>query len=479
MKYYIQTFGCKSNQYESAAIRELLNNAGHDEQDSAAGADIYIANTCGVTGRAGASCRNAIRRSLRENPNLRVVITGCGVDLGESFPDIGSGTPLLVPNGKKHAIADFVAALSPERSIKETGESGDVEKSEEASEAKKIELSKNSEPLSAAARAPGETPTNADADVRPTPAVPETAVAESMVAETPTDRFRLGISVFHGHTRAFLKVQDGCDNFCTYCAVPYARGVPESRPLDDILAEASRLVQNGHKEIVLTGINIGAYHHDGLRLAGLVARLARTPSLGRLRLGSVEPPYLDDELVRVMANEEAVCPHIHLPLQSGDDGILARMGRRYDTAEFMDKVALLQSRLDRPAITTDIIVGFPGEDAVAAQNTYDLTRRAGFSRLHVFLFSPRPGTPAAAMPQTATNADIDEWKKNLITLGTELAAHFAASCVGLRERILVEKSGTGLTDRYVTASADGVRPGEMATVRIVRADGAGLFAAVM
>ncbi len=475
MKYYIQTFGCKSNQYESAAIRELLNAAGHEERDSAADADVYIANTCGVTGRAGASCRNAIRRSLRENPSLQVVITGCGVDLGETFPDLPSGKPLLVPNGKKHAIADFIVAAAKESTNTAKAEAKDNANANANAAADADAngiLNANASAYTTANDADNANPNNiADA--------PAQSRAESAVAKTRTDRFRLGISAFHGHTRAFLKVQDGCDNFCTYCAVPYARGVPESRPLDDILAEASRLTANGHKEIVLTGINIGAYSYDGLRLSGLVARLARTPGLGRLRLGSVEPPYLDDELVRVMANEEAVCPHIHLPLQSGDDAVLARMGRRYDTVEFMDKIALLHSRLDRPAVTTDIIVGFPGEDDNAARNSADLARRAGFSRLHVFLFSPRPGTPAATMRQTATNADIDAWKKNLITLGNNLAEQFAAACVGMNERILIEKNGTGLTDRYVSARADGVRPGEMAAVKIVRFAGDYLVCAGM
>ncbi len=470
MKYYIQTFGCKSNQYESAAIRELLNAAGHEERDCAAAADDYLANTCGVTGRAGASCRNAIRRSLRENPSLQVVITGCGVDLGETFPDLPSGKPLLVPNGKKHAIADFIVAATqePKNTAKAEAKDNANAKGNAAADADANGISNANTHANAS--------DTADANGINTTEARAKTPAETAVAETRTDRFRLGISAFHGHTRAFLKVQDGCDNFCTYCAVPYARGVPESRPLDDILAEASRLTANGHKEIVLTGINIGAYSYNGLRLSGLVARLARTPGLGRLRLGSVEPPYLDDELVRVMANEEAVCPHIHLPLQSGDDAVLARMGRRYDTAEFMDKIYLLHSRLDRPAVTTDIIAGFPGEDDNAARNSADLARRAGFSRLHVFLFSPRPGTPAATMRQTATNADIDAWKKNLISIGNDLAEQFAAACVGMNERILVEKNGTGLTDRYVSARADGVRPGEMAAVKIVRSEGADLVA---
>ncbi|MCD8139652.1 MAG: tRNA (N(6)-L-threonylcarbamoyladenosine(37)-C(2))-methylthiotransferase MtaB [Planctomycetaceae bacterium] len=408
----MQTFGCKSNQYESQAIRESLHAAGHVEAVTADEAAVIIVNTCGVTGRAGASCRNAIRKTVRANPGLRVVVTGCGVDLREEWPHLPV-PPVLVPNAKKHSIARLLADLD---------------------------------------------------------AVP--------VEAEPADRFALGITAFAGHTRAFIKIQDGCDNFCTYCAVPYARGVPESRPLPAILDEARRLLANGHRELVLTGINIGAYDSDGLRLADVAARLAVLPGLERLRLGSVEPPHLDERLVGVMAAHPAICPHVHLPLQSGDDAILAAMGRRYDAAGFMRCVELLRRELVNPAVTTDVIVGFPGEDDAAARATADLCRRAGFSRMHVFLFSPRKGTPAASLRQTCPDRVIEERKSALIAVGHDLAARYAASCVGMRERILMEKSGTGLTDRYVstTLQGDPADPGDVVAITVTAAEGAGLTA---
>ncbi len=420
--YLLLTFGCKSNQYESQAIRESLDRRGAVETTDPAGADLLIVNTCGVTGRAGASCRNAIRRALRANPAARLVVTGCGVDLKEKWLDnlLPEETPLLIPNAKKYALAELL--VNPENSPVTEAQEG----------------------------------------------------AASGLAAFPENRFAAGIGAFHGHTRAFLKIQDGCDNFCSYCAVPHARGRPESRPAGDILAEAERLTANGHRELVLTGINIGAYARPGLRLPDLVDKLADTPGLVRLRLGSVEPPHLDFPLVEVMRERAGVvCPHLHLPLQSGDGRILALMGRRYGPEEFLEKLELLRDNLERPAVTTDLIVGFPGEDETAAANTLAFCRRAAFSRLHVFLFSPRPGTPAAALPRTAGDRDIEAWKNRLLGLGKELAAGFARSTVGTVERIIVENNGGGFSDRYVRVTLPGGVPGAIELVRIRGAAGEG------
>ena len=415
MKYHMETFGCKSNQYESQAIREALRAAGHSETAAVADADVYIVNTCGVTGRAGASCRNAIRKAVRARPGIGVVITGCGVDLDETWPELPS-PPILVPNAKKHAIADAVALFAG-------------------------------------------------------------AAEEKSWNAVPDDRFNLAISRFEGHTRAFLKVQDGCDNFCAYCAVPYARGVPESRVPEAVFAEAERLTAAGHAELVLTGINIGAYEYNGLSLAALVAKLAETKGLERLRLGSVEPPQLTEELVRAMADNPRICPHVHLPLQSGDDEILRAMRRRYTADDFLAKIELLNRYLDRPAVSTDVIVGFPGENEGSAEKTQALCGRAGFSRMHVFLFSARPGTPAAAMKQTSTDAEIERRKTSLIRLGKELAERYASLCVGLRERVIVERSGGGLCDRYVrVALSEPSPPGGAVGVAITGANGAELAA---
>lgn len=403
--FHLQTFGCKSNQYESQGIRELLIAAGHVEVDAPGSADLYVVNSCGVTSRASASCRNAVRKALRANPGVRVVLTGCGVDLDEAWPDIPSGPPLLVPNAQKHALPELVASW-----LKAT--------------------------------ANGHRPR--------------------------ADRFGLAISAFDGHTRAFLKIQDGCDNHCAYCAVPRARGAPESRPAAEILAEAERLTANGHGEIVLTGINIGVYRHGGMDFSDIVSAIARTPGLVRLRLGSVEPPQVTERLAEVMAKQmDNICPHLHMPLQSGDDGVLARMGRRYGAGEFLDKIALLRRHLPNPAVTTDVIVGFPGEDADAFRASEELCRRAGFSRLHVFLFSPRPGTPAAAMKRTVPEREIEKWKTRLIRVGEELATAYARSCVGTEERVIVERGGAGLSDRYLKVKIQGrARQGEVVHVTI-------------
>ena len=416
LTYLIQTFGCKSNQYESQAIRESLAAGGFVETAELSDAMLYIINTCGVTGRAGASCRNAIRKALRANPALRIVVTGCGVDLGDPLPET-SPAPLLIPNAKKHAFPSLILSWLD--------------------------------------------------DTAPEPAVGE-------------DRFALSISSFQGHTRAFLKVQDGCDNYCTYCAVPRARGRPQSRPSALVLDEAKRLVGSGHPELVLTGINIGVYNDGVFDFADLVVRLAETPGLVRLRLGSVEPPQMTERLADSMRSNSRICPHVHLPLQSGDDRVLAAMGRRYGSGEFLEKAAMLRERLHLPAVTTDVIVGFPGEDAAAFKASMDVCRRARFSRIHLFLFSARPGTPAAAMRRTVADREIEEWKTALIELGRESAERYAASCVGLEERVIVERGGEGahgLTDRYLTARlACAIEPGETRNVVVTGHNGVELSA---
>lgn len=414
MKYFIQSFGCKSNQYESQAIREILNKAGNAETQTLPDADVYLINTCGVTGRAAASCRNALRKAARANPRLVFCITGCAVDLNEEWPELPGGLPILVPNAKKHAI----------------------------------------------------------------PAMLRERLEQLPPAISANDPFALSISSFQGHTRAFLKVQDGCNNFCTYCAVPYARGEPHSRRKQDVLDEAARLAQSGHREIVLTGINIGAYQDGTNDFADLAAALANVDGLVRLRLGSVEPPSLSERLVQAIRDHETICPHVHLPLQSGADSVLAAMGRRYTAGEFLDKVALLRQELTHPSLTTDIIVGFPGEDENAFKQSCAVCEQAGFSRLHVFLFSARSGTPAAMMKRSVPDRVVEEWKSSLIGIGETLAERYAQGCIGLEERVIVETGGngsSGLSDRYMRVRlAKPLEPGTVASVSIAGTDGSAL-----
>lgn len=409
MTFFLQTFGCKSNQYESQAIREGLIGAGLVEVFNPVEADWAVVNTCGVTGRAGASCRNALRRLRRVNAGIRLLVTGCGVDLGVEWPELGEPGPVFVPNAKKHGIVGVVSG--------------------------------------------GVSPCGID-----------------------DDRLGLRISSFHGHTRAFLKVQDGCDNFCTYCAVPFARGLPVSRPLGEILEEGRRLVGSGYREIVLTGINIGAYSWGGMGLGELALEIVGgVAGLERLRLGSVEPPYVTEGLVGAMGSDGRICPHVHLPLQAGDDGLLGLMGRRYTCGEFLERAAMLKEGLENPALTTDIIVGFPGETAGAVEGVRGLCERVGFSRLHVFLFSARPGTVAAGMRVTVTDREVEERKRGLMGLGVELGERYAGSCVGMEERVIVERGGVGLSDRYLRVRLPGgVGVGEVRRVRVTGSDGVDL-----
>ena len=391
--FYIRTLGCKTNQYESRGIAESLTLAGLAEVPTAKEADLCLLNTCGVTARSDASCRSAARQIRRANPKATLVITGCCVDLAQDWPD-ALKPDLLVGNRFKHRIASLVDEM----------------------------------PASAA------------------PQVPDAAGTG--------EAFGLSVSSFSRSTRAFIKIQDGCSNRCSYCAIPDARGKPVSRPLAAILSEAARLIEHGHRELVITGINIGQYCSDqGAPLARVVTALGGLAGLDRLRLGSIEPAHVTDDLLSAMAGATTVCPHLHIPLQSGDNGVLQAMNRGYSAEQFAETVKRVRRYLDTPAITTDVIVGFPGEDQKAFQNSMAVCRSIGFSRMHVFLFSPRPGTPAADMPRNIPDRTVTSNRDALIALADEMAGVFAQELVGKRVGVILEERGEsgweGYADRYV------------------------------
>lgn len=265
-----------------------------------------------------------------------------------------------------------------------------------------------------------------------------------------------------GRTRAQLKVEDGCDAFCTYCIVPYARGIPRPVPVSRVIAEAERLVASGTSEIVLTGINIGRYDDDGARLPDLLTRVAAT-GVPRIRLSSIEPRDVGDHLLQVAASTPAFCAHLHIPLQSGSDSVLRRMGRPYDTEAFAAIVARARHALPGIAITSDVIVGFPGESAEEFAETVGFAEELGFSRLHVFRYSARAGTPAALMPDQVAPAVKAERSAGLRALGERLAVSYATSHVGTTVDLLVERTALGpggvtvaegLTREYVRARVE-------------------------
>ncbi len=295
------------------------------------------------------------------------------------------------------------------------------------------------------------------------------------------------IRVFAGRQRAFVKVQDGCDAFCTYCIVPHLRRRVWSRPGDEVVAEVEALVAGGHREIVLCGVSLGAYGQpttDRARwtsppaLGGLLRRVAEVDGLWRVRLSSLHPADVTDELLAVFAECPTVAPHLHLPLQSGGDRVLERMNRRYTAAEFLAAVAAFRGILDRPAVTTDVIVGFPGEDEQDFQATLDVAAEAGFCKIHVFPFSPRRGTPVWPQRQDAPPTDVVKARcRRLTQLEGQLARAFRAAFIGRTVEVLAERPNTrtprgfgrGLTDRYVevTFPAGDARPAELAG-RILR-----------
>lgn len=415
--FSIVTFGCKLNQYESQAIRELLQRAGHVEARLGEGPEVCIVNTCAVTQATENECRRLVRRLSQRN-GIRVIITGCAAELPWVQTWAKQGRVEIVRKGE---IGRIVSILRGE---------GDVA-----------------------------------ADEAPLPSI-----------------FDLSVSAHAGHARAFLKIQDGCDARCSYCIVPRARGVSRSRPAEDILAEAERLTRNGYREIVLTGVNIGAYGNemgDGANLAVLLRRLLQVDGIGRIRLGSLEMGDLTDELLALVAADERICPHFHIPLQSGDDGVLGRMNRGYSAEEYLRMAERIKGALELPALTTDAILGFPGEGEAEFQRTVDVCRRVGFSRIHVFSFSARPGTPAATMSGRVSPPVVRRRREALQAVAAEMCRAYHERMVGREADLLVEYGRdpqTGLlhghTERYVGVLADG--PEEwMGTMKKVRI--AGLF----
>ena len=304
---------------------------------------------------------------------------------------------------------------------------------------------------------------------------------------TGVEALRQSISRFDGRTRAFLKIQDGCESYCSYCIVPYLRGPLRSRPLPDIINDAKRLAGAGFKEIVLTGIHLGKYGEDlapRRRLWQVLEELAPLPSIRRIRLSSIEPKEFTPELVHAIKSIVKVCPHFHVPLQSGDEEVLRRMNRNYSPAEFLEVIDTLAQATENPSFTTDVMVGFPGETDEDFQNTVTLCRRINFSRTHVFPFSPRSGTPAAAMSGRLSEATKKKRKETMVRLADEMALHYKKQFLGREMELLVLGKKTlpdglmeGVSPRYMFTrfKAAGCTPGDFVTVRITDASPQYLF----
>jgi len=409
------TLGCKVNQYDTQSIREQLLARGYREVPPDCPADAYIINTCTVTAVSDSKSRKYIRRSARLNPGAAIVVTGCCVD---SDPDLAAKL--------RTDLAGARLLLVP-------------------NDAK--------------------------------PQIPALLEGEAAPVR-PDNCWSAGISSFEGHTRAFIKIQDGCNNFCSYCIVPHVRGRVRSRPMPAIIAEAERLADAGYSEIVLTGIHLGQYGRetDGPDLADVAEALAGLHGIRRLRLSSIEAMEVSDRLIELAAGG-ALCPHFHLPLQSGSDRILRRMNRRYTALDFLGVVERIARKIDRPSITSDVLVGFPGETEADFHATEATCRAAGFSRTHVFPFSPRPGTPAADMPDPCDPATTAARKERLTAVARETALAYKRRFIGERVEVLVEGDpddtgpACGYTNRYIKVlfGASGVAAGKYVAVRLIEA----------
>ncbi len=383
IKIALNTLGCKVNQFESAAFLSELKSRGVELVPFSKPADVYIINTCAVTAKAGAQSRQAIRRALKTNPKARLVVTGCYAQIdSHTVLEIADSPICIVGNGFKHHLVDV--ALSEGQCDLEM-HMGDI------------------------------------------------ASQKEICPLTVTD--------FGERTRAYLKVQDGCNSFCSYCVVPYARGRSRSLVPEKVIEQARIYSDKGYRELVLTGIHLGLYGQDlspKCDLLSLVKLLTAEDLPVRYRISSLEPAEISTELLAHMAKSSSIMPYLHIPLQSGDDGILKKMNRRYPASTFKEVVEESAARLPGVAIGVDVLVGFPGEDEAAFQNTYDLLDSLPVTYLHVFPYSKRPGTMAASMKDQVLKKVKEERVALLRQLDHKKRTAFYKKHLGTTQQVLFE-----------------------------------------
>ena len=388
MRIAIYTLGCKVNQYETQAMEQELVRRGHEIVPFDGAADAYIVNTCSVTAVSDKKSRQMIRRCRKLNEHAVVAACGCYVQT-HSDEAAGLGLDLIAGTGDRMAFLDLLEQAAREK-----------------------------EPL-----------TLLDDALR-------RRAFEVLPAGGMAER-----------TRAMLKVEDGCVNFCTYCIIPYARGPVRSLPKAEAVAQTRRLREEGYRELVITGIEISGWGHDlknGETLIDLLEAVSEAAGDMRLRLGSLEPRTITEDFCRRAARLPNLCPHFHLSMQSGCDDTLRRMNRKYDTARFYESVSLLRQYFDRPAVTTDLITGFPGETEEEFAQTLAFIERCGFAAMHIFPYSVRPGTKAAAMPDQCTAAVKEQRAARAAETAERMKQAYLRGCIGQTYPVLFEQEKNGL-----------------------------------
>ena len=376
------TLGCKVNTYESNAMLKIFNEAGYQEVDFKQVADVYVINTCTVTNTGDSKSRQMIRKAIRKNPKATICVVGCYSQTAPEEIEKIEGVGVVLGTQYRSDIVKYVDEHL------ETGEM--VIKVDNVMNLRKFE-------------------------------------------DLNIDRFK--------NTRAFLKIQDGCNNFCTYCIIPYARGRVRSRQKESVLNQAQRLVDNGYVEIVLTGIHTAGYGEDldDYSFYELLVDLVKIKGLKRLRISSIETSQISDEIIDLIGSNEIIVDHLHVPLQAGSDATLKRMNRKYTTAEYLEKINKIRSYLPNIAFTTDVIVGFPGETDEEFGETYNFIKQVNYSELHVFPYSPRKNTPAAKMKDQVNDQIKHERANRLLQLSKELNHEFALKQIGKTLKVLFEK----------------------------------------
>lgn len=441
----LHNLGCKVNAYETDFLQQMLQEKGYKIVPFDEAADIYIVNTCTVTNIADRKSRQMLHRAKKQNPDAVVVAVGCYVQTGRETIEKDGAVDLAVGNNRKRELVDILEAYLAERRQAERETAAKSASGTEA--AAEREEGQEAEEKASGEEAPERKTVKIDTiDINCAP-------YEEMTLRQTAE-----------HTRAYIKIQDGCNQFCSYCIIPYARGRIRSRMEENILTEARGMAQAGYREIVLTGIHISSYGVDrgGSELVRLLEQLSGIAGIERIRLGSLEPGIVTEEFAAAVSALPKVCPHFHLSLQSGSDTVLRRMNRRYDTAGYRVAVERLRKYYMDPAITTDVIVGFPGETEEEFLQTETFLRQIGFYEMHIFKYSRRRGTRAADMEGQLTENQKAVRSERLMELERDMSRAYRERFIDKTQDILfeeiVESGGktywVGHTSRYVKAARE-------------------------
>jgi threonylcarbamoyladenosine tRNA methylthiotransferase MtaB len=420
------TLGCKVNFYDTEAMWQLFRQAGYEQIDfDGEPADVYVINTCTVTNTGDKKSRQIIRRAIRRNPDAVIAVTGCYAQTSPAEVAAIPGVDLVIGTQDRSKLLDYIEEIRRTRK-----------------------------------------PVNAVRNIMKTREFEE-----------------LDVPSFTERTRAFLKIQEGCNNFCTFCIIPWARGLSRSRDPQSVIAQARKLVASGYKEIVLTGIHTGGYGDDleNYDLADLLVDLDRVEGLERIRISSIEASQISDKMIDVLNRSRKMCRHLHIPLQAGDDTVLKRMRRKYTTEEYARKIEELHKAMPGVAITTDVIAGFPGETDEMFENGYRFMERMRFAEMHVFPYSKRTGTPAARMEDQVDEQTKHERVHRLIELSERMQLEYARIFVGRELDVIPERETkgpagesllTGYSDNYLSVTFRGEPDliGSICRVRMTAAD---------